>query len=617
MAELEQGLEELKVVKQAFKDNISANNVSTSNVEFRNMPELLKQMEKKLPNQTKSVEPTKYPQIVRADDGYKLEAVGVREIPSQYIIPTGTKEITENNEYDVTAFSKVKVAVEGSGSGTGGNPKFSQLIDGTIQTIEEADLVEPNKIKDYTFYYCKDLTSAVIPSNIASIGASAFEGCSNLQTLVLADGITEIKANAFYGISASVINLPSTLSVLESMVFANNEALHAITIPSNILEIKDNAFAGCTNLTEVTMQALTPPSVADTSFPASVTAIYVAYGAYDNYVASWAAYADKIVRLPAIPSTITITVNNYLGELVSGANVTISGNGQTFTGTTNESGVFVQGDLQPATYTIEVADLDGFKKPDSQEVVVIEDSQNVATFTYLEKPKFNVVFGLNAPDVISDVSRQIADENMTSAEVESTYGWKIGDTIAIPLTTGENIDVRIIGINHDPEMNERGITLQMVNCLNTQYPMNTTNTNAGGYAASLMRTKTLPELKALLPQEWQDVIKLVNKKAVNGVGSNYNEILTTNEDLFLLSTIEVLGAKANAQKGDEEGSVYEYWNGKSSSDRIKTSNGGSARWWLRSCNAGWTAHFCNISENGSPDYSGSSVSRGVAFAFCV
>lgn len=784
MAELEQGLEELKVVKQAFKDNISANNVSTSNVEFRNMPELLKQMEKKLPTQTKEVAPSTSPQTITPDSGYKLSQVNIKAvIPSDYykpeqvlsvspkitsqtitpsanyvynkvninavtstidsnIIPTnirkgtsilgvqgnleadkpdqskvinpttstqivvgdtgyelakvtvnavtnaidsnikaenikqgvsilgvdgtfeGAKQpnlqekniepatiyqsIVPDNGYD--GLSKVNISavtnsidsniqpqnikkgitilgVVGSMQTTSGSPKFGELVNGSIQTVESGDLSEINEIRSKAFIDCKNLTSAVIPSNIASIGASAFEGCSNLQTLVLADGITEIKANAFYGINASVINLPSTLSVLESMVFANNEALHAITIPSNILEIKDNAFAGCTNLTEVTMQALTPPSVADTSFPASVTAIYVAYGAYDNYVASWAAYADKIVRLPAIPSTITITVNNYLGELVSGANVTITGNGQTFTGTTNESGVFVQGDLQPATYTIEVADLDGFKNPTPTEFVVEENTQNSVVITYLEKPAFNTVFSENSFEIISDISKQISSANMTSAEVEATYGWKLGDIKPITLSTGEIAEMQIIGFNHDDKTDgsgKAGITLLSKDCYSQKTKYNNSNANAGGYPSSAVRNSFLPSLKSLLPEDLQGVIQNVNKKSANGGSTNFSEIITTSEDLFLLSEIEVFGTIKYAQNGEDEGSQYEYFQGKPSSYMVKRhdkNNDGipedTSGWWERSCHSANTYRICLVSYDGVPGAHDATMSYGVAIAFCV
>ena len=44
---------------EAFKSNIGANGISTSSIEFRNYPNLINQMEKKLPTQTKAITPTK------------------------------------------------------------------------------------------------------------------------------------------------------------------------------------------------------------------------------------------------------------------------------------------------------------------------------------------------------------------------------------------------------------------------------------------------------------------------------------------------------------------------------------------------------------------------------
>lgn len=619
MAELEQGLEELKVVKQAFKENIDANNVSTANVEFRNMPELLKQMEKKLPTQTKSVEPTKFPQIVKADDGYKLEAVGVREIPSQYIIPTGTKEITENNEYDVTEVKKVVVAVKGTGTGVGGNPKFSQLIDGTIESIDENDLSEPTMIKDYTFYYCTNMTSAVIPNNIISIGESAFEGCSNLKTLILANGIQHIGDNAFKGINASVINIPLGLSVLEDGVFSKNTALTSITIPSNIIELKDDVFNGCANLTEVTMESLTPPVVRNTTFPVNVTAIYVKYGAYETYLEQWSDYADKIVRLPAIPSTITINVNDYLGAKVSGASVTITDGVNTFTGTTDASGVFVLGDLQPATYTISVADIDGYKTPESKEVIVLENTQNNITITYLEKPAVNPILNDNTWEMINGVAEQISLSNMTPEEVYSTYGWSVGDKKSVQLSTGETIEVFIADYNHDNRtdgIGKAGITFHMVNCLNTLYQLKSYNlSTVSGWADDPMRNTHLPVIKATLPSELQSVIKFVDKKTSLGYKKS---AATTSDDLFLLSEIEVFGNTQYAQDGNNEGSQYLYYaQNNTDSARIKTANGAAVNWWERSSSK-YVSNANPIVRNTGVKYTANKdTNNGVAFAFCV
>ena len=870
MAELEQGLEELKVVKQAFKENISANNVSTSNVEFRNMPELIKQMEKKLPTQTKTVTPTTSEQDVSADTGYKLtgvkveavtkdidanikaenikdgvtilgetgtlksDLVDVDELPTTDIddskiyrvnlvtgayymmyfgtlipltdyfqyreisvssiddvtepeITTGVEDVViytdtstyigyvftdaetptslgvffgegddfnkgyvedtstiteggiyytqsitrkigvpnknneeileywlnekwtrylrltrdmvvgvwkyDNGDYveylelnaDGSVFLKDKDGVVekegtfsiGSGSyfvniigisyaGEDGSEqlhyvvtedavklgfyvnngeeyyvkqseyvvaevssgdKFGELVNGTLTTIESGDLADVTYIREGAFENIVTLTSANIPSNVVTIGANAFNGCTGLNTLTLSEGLVTIGANAFNGVNASEINIPSTVTTIGEGAFANNTAISSVTIPSGVTVLSANMFGGCTSLAEVTMEATTPPSVTDTTFPSNVTAIKVPYSSYDSYVASWTTYADKIVRLPAIPSTITVTVDNYLGELVSGASVTIEGNGQTYTGTTNESGVFVQGDLQPATYTVSVADMEGFQTPNVSEVVVVEDSQNAVTITYLEKSAFSTTFSENTPDVISAIADEISANSMTSAQVEETYGWKIGDTKDITLTTGEVIQMRIIGFNHDTlsgGTGTAGITLQMVDCLATKYPMNSTARNAGGYAASVMKTSTLPTVKALLPQEWQDVIKLVDKKSANGGSTNYSKTLTLSEDIFLLAEIEVFGTTTYAQDGANEGSVYEYWNGKDATGRIKKCDTNAdgvadtvAAWWLRSSGYNDTGYFCYVNASGNAYGYLASASRGVSFAFCV
>lgn len=235
-------------------------------------------------------------------------------------------------------------------------------------------------------------------------------------------------------------------------------------------------------------------------------------------------------------------------------------------------------------------------------------------------------FSENTPATIALVSNEIAANSMTSAQVEETYGWKLGDKISITLTTGEVIEMQIIGFNHDDKSDgsgKAGITLQMVNCLATTYSINSISTNAGGYAASVMKTSTLPTIKTLLPQEWQDVIKLVDKKSANGGSYNYSETLSLSEDLFLFAEIEIFGT-SSAQDGMNEGSVYEYWNGKSYTDRIKKYDANAAGvadtvilWWLRSCPSGSPSNFRAVATDGYSTVSAAINSRGVAFGFCI
>lgn len=218
------------------------------------------------------------------------------------------------------------------------------------------------------------------------------------------------------------------------------------------------------------------------------------------------------------------------------------------------------------------------------------------------------------PEQIQQIGNEISAKGMTSAEVEEIYGWKIGDIKDITLTTGEVIQMRIIGFNHDNLTGggKAGITLEMVNCLNTEYKMNNTRTNAGGWKDTTLRNTTLPTIKATLPQEWQKVIVKVDKKSANGGNTNFTAIETTSDDLFLLSEIELMSAYV-AQASVNEGTRYEYWASKTTADRKKEKD-----WWLRSSFFNDTYNYCRISASmGNPVGYEAQYASAISFAFCV
>ena len=202
--------------------------------------------------------------------------------------------------------------------------------------------------------------------------------------------------------------------------------------------------------------------------------------------------------------------------------------------------------------------------------------------------------------------------------------YNVGDEKTITLSTGEQVTLVIMGFNHDDLSDgsgKAGVTFGMKNLLAAEYSMNATNTNAGGWNDSEMRTSTMQTLLSQLPSDLRTMIKSVNKKATSGNAST--AITTSSDKLFLFAYVEIDGTTTAGYA--DEGEQYEYWqtvkDGTVKADRVKyLSNGsGSANsWWLRSPNVSSSLYFWGISVtgyfNGS---SAASLTYGMSFGFCV
>ena len=194
--------------------------------------------------------------------------------------------------------------------------------------------------------------------------------------------------------------------------------------------------------------------------------------------------------------------------------------------------------------------------------------------------------------------------------------WKVGDKKNITVN-GVTYAAQIIGFDHDTlttadgGRTKAGITFQLVDCLNTTYSMNGSNTNVNGWRGSTMRTSTMATLLNQLSSDLKSVLKFVNK--VTSKGNNQSGLETTSDKLFLLSEIEVFGATQYSYAG--EGKQYEYYTAGNST--IKKVNGSANTWWERSPCSGNTSYFCFVGSDGGASNRGASYSYGVSFGFCV
>lgn len=190
--------------------------------------------------------------------------------------------------------------------------------------------------------------------------------------------------------------------------------------------------------------------------------------------------------------------------------------------------------------------------------------------------------------------------------------FKVGDSKTVNIG-GTNYEVQIIGFNHDDKVSggKAAYSFQLVDCLNQTQQMNTSNTNTGGWNGSAMRGR-MSTYKSQLPAALRNVIKTVKKKSGTGGGSS-SGTQQTNDDLFLLSEIEIFGTTTYSVAG--EGTQYEWY--KAGNSRIKKVNGSADYWWERSPGSGGTDGFCSVNGSGGANSNNADYSRGVSFGFCV
>ena len=214
----------------------------------------------------------------------------------------------------------------------------------------------------------------------------------------------------------------------------------------------------------------------------------------------------------------------------------------------------------------------------------------------------------------------VFSENEWAAIIEACHANEVPDEWVADGTCYKDMDIGgtpyridIIGKNHDDLSDGTGkapLTFQLHDCYDTIFRMNTTITNVGGWRDCEMRTRAMPIPKAEMPAEVQAGIRPVNK--LTSAGGQSSSIVTTSDELFLLSEIEIFGSTTYSFAG--EGKQYAYY--QAGNSKVKNLSGNANHWWERSPYSSASAYFCRVSSNGDAfaDYAG--ISRGVAFGFC-
>lgn len=157
----------------------------------------------------------------------------------------------------------------------------------------------------------------------------------------------------------------------------------------------------------------------------------------------------------------------------------------------------------------------------------------------------------------------------------------------------------------------------------TDFYMNSSKTNSGGWSNSFMRKTICAQFKNCLPSDLVSVLKTVKKYSDNtGGGSDTaSRVTLTTDTIFILAEFEVSGLRilANSAEQNYQEQYQYYKNGNSrAKERHDYHDDYGVYWWLRSVDADSRTWFCRVEKDGGVGESGgASNSFGFAPAFCV
>ena len=166
---------------------------------------------------------------------------------SKIVIPSGVTSIG-NRAFSFCSSLKY-ISIPKSVIGLNGNPfaKWNGKLECLSPNFVYEDDVLFNKDKSRIISFRnQNIKSYVIPSNVISIGDSAFYGCNSLSEIVISSSVTSIGDRAFWNCrSLSEIVIPSSVTSIGECAFVLCRSLSEIVIPSSVTSIGDSAFYKC------------------------------------------------------------------------------------------------------------------------------------------------------------------------------------------------------------------------------------------------------------------------------------------------------------------------------------------------------------------------------------
>ncbi len=144
----------------------------------------------------------------------------------------------------------------------------TDLGEGAFMNTQISTAFLPNSVTTLSqglFQGCSNLNLLYIPDNYTDMSNYVFDGCDALETLRLSANTATMGEYSFQGTPLEYIKVPSKVEVLSRGVLKNCKNLASLSLPANLKSLEAEALTGCTALRNISVEALTPPTIKDRS----------------------------------------------------------------------------------------------------------------------------------------------------------------------------------------------------------------------------------------------------------------------------------------------------------------------------------------------------------------